>query len=985
MERSHSIRAFISGRRGCSVVLSLLFLAGYAVSNAWGYHVGESAASMARTLGAHPFPTLDHPIWEMVARSLASILPRPAVLQVLSGLCAVLAAWSVGLACSFAWRMAELPGLGRERRWEKRSRKPRRKITTPKLICRAGGLWAGLILGLHMPVVIAATRPMAAAFDLWLVLLALNAAAAAAVSRRSQPQMGAALLMGIAAGEHPAAIPIVLVSGLWMLWRMLMNGLIRIPGITKSREQRWRLGVPLACGAIILLAAAAPWLIKAGLVRFHPAGVWLGYDTYGRALRDLAVIARDQYRIGWPSRGGLLVFMVTALPATLVFFAAWGADTRRPTLTMLVLLVPMALSGALVFNISLSPWRLFGMAPLSIWPGLVIALWAGAMGALWSRVAWVEWKTLERAYPAKSKPVPASWRWVLGWGLPAAVGILAVWGAIRTRAFTYARGVEPIRASARAVLDDLPPDGWLVTSGGLDDLLRLAVYERGWDVKLVSLAQMSQPPMRRYLASVWSTDMELSGLVEYVPNLALIEWLKSDGGRRTMVFDLPELWAAAGAVAEPRVWTYAGRAGLSAAEDLVETSETARQTSGAMQDLARRLGDVPSGLERIGLLLRLQLSRIANDHGVQHHARGDVESARTWYEYAVRLCGQNPVAGLNLQAWSRSETDIAEQARRFAESNRNLGDFDAWIVARGGSLSPDLMRALYSGTGGGSPDPDRPSPALRLDAALRLGVSGPRTAPDPASTPQADPAMFAAADVFSRMGEENGETVDEALRRMRERYPADPLTDLAELMVRTVRNQGEESRRLEESLLARNIPIPNSLAVSLARLDWQEGMVSRAMERIGRILRADPRFVPALELRLLIAIQSVSEEDAQKGAAALLAADPHHPLGLQTVASFLIERERYPEAEALLRRAMARKESSGLLNDLAWVLARLGRPQEAEPLARRALESPDAQPTYADTLIEVLQALQRGGEARRVLDDARKKWPDDPGLKARDS
>ena len=245
--------------------------------------------------------------------------------------------------------------------------------------------------------------------------------------------------------------------------------------------------------------------------------------------------------------------------------------------------------------------------------------------------------------------------------------------------------------------------------------------------------------------------------------------------------------------------------------------------------------------------------------------------------------------------------------------------------------------------------------------------------------------MFAAADVFSRMGEENGETVDEALRRMRERYPADPLTDLAELMVRTVRNQGEESRRLEESLLARNIPIPNSLAVSLARLDWQEGMVSRAMERIGRILRADPRFVPALELRLLIAIQSVSEEDAQKGAAALLAADPHHPLGLQTVASFLIERERYPEAEALLRRAMARRESSGLLNDLAWVLARLGRPQEAEPLARRALESPDAQPTYADTLIEVLQALQRGGEARRVLDDARKKWPDDPGLKARDS
>ncbi|MBP7274640.1 MAG: tetratricopeptide repeat protein [Kiritimatiellae bacterium] len=978
-----TVRGFFSGRVGMSVLISLPFLAWYAGLNAWGYHLGESAVTMARTLGAHPFPALDHPIWEMTARALASILPRAAVLPVLSGLCAILAAWSVGLACSFAWRLAEIPGLGSESRWEQHGRKRRRSNTTPKLICRVGGGWAGLILGCHMPVVMAATRPMSAAFDLWLTLLALHATAAAAASRRTFPQLWAAALLGLAVGEHPAAIPLAFIAGIWMLWRMFSKKMIKIPRVTKSREEELRVGLPLACGALILLAGAAPLLIKAGLLRSHPAGVWLGYDTYGQALWDLAVMARSQYLIGWPSQGGLLVLLVTVLPSALVFFAAWGADTRRSMLTMLILLVPMALAGALAFNSRLSPWRLFGLMPLSIWPGLVVALWSGALGAIWARAAWVEWKVVEKPYPSKSKPVPRSLRWAMGWGLPLAVAVLAVAGAIRSRALAHAGGMEPIRDSARAILDEIPPDGWIVTTGGMDDPLRLAVYERRRNVKILNLAQMSQPPLRRYLASAWSADLPLAGLAEYVPHMALIEWLKSDGGKRTRLLHGPELWAAAGLAPVPGVWSYAGLPLPTAAEDAPNVSKEAWLKAGAMQDLARRLGEVPVALEQFALFFRMQLSRMANDHGVQQHAAGDMESARKWYEHAARLCDRNRVATLNLEASSPEKPDVSELIRRFAESNSGLKELDAWILSQSGALSPEVMSSLSRASGGAAADAGQQSPAVRFNLALHWSLAGRGESTVPISPRPDDPAIAVLADVFKLLGEEDFDAAEDALARMREAHASDPLTDMGELMIRAVRNQSEEARRIESSLLARNIPMPTSLAVSLARLDWQEGLTAQAQDRAERILRGDPRCVPALELRLLMAIQTVHQEDAQQGAAALLTVDPHHPLALQTISSFLIERQKYAEAEALLRRAIGRTESSGLLNDLAWVLLRQGRPQEAEPLARRAVESPDAISTYADTLIEVLNALQRSGEADQALADALKKWPDDPDLKAR--
>jgi Flp pilus assembly protein TadD len=114
---------------------------------------------------------------------------------------------------------------------------------------------------------------------------------------------------------------------------------------------------------------------------------------------------------------------------------------------------------------------------------------------------------------------------------------------------------------------------------------------------------------------------------------------------------------------------------------------------------------------------------------------------------------------------------------------------------------------------------------------------------------------------------------------------------------------------------------------------------------------------------------------------AILAADPDNASALNALGYTLADRgERLDEAHAMIERALTlRPDDPAILDSMGWVLFRLGRPAEALPWLRRALELAD-DGEIAAHLGEVLWNLGERSEARRVWRRAQEQTPDNKHL-----
>jgi hypothetical protein len=87
-------RAHRWGAWGAGLMAGVIFSA---LSADW-VTPGESAVFTARAMGAHPFPPLIHPLWELIVRTAAGVLPPARVIGALQGFSVLCAAVAVGLA-----------------------------------------------------------------------------------------------------------------------------------------------------------------------------------------------------------------------------------------------------------------------------------------------------------------------------------------------------------------------------------------------------------------------------------------------------------------------------------------------------------------------------------------------------------------------------------------------------------------------------------------------------------------------------------------------------------------------------------------------------------------------------------------------------------------------------------------------------------------------------------------------------------------------
>lgn len=948
-----------------------------AASSAWWVTPGESAILTARAMGAHPFPAMIHPLWEMIVRAAAGLLPAAHTVAAIQGINVLCAAAAVGLAFGLGWEIAGLGGVGRERDRLRTKAGMAHETQAPRALCAVAGVWAAVLLGTHLPMLIAATRPLPNAFHAALHLAGLRLLVSALRHRRAGRYAAAVAVMGLTLTEDTSALPLIACAGLVMLVALFRQRLFVIPALSDRHAAGWRLGPPLASGLAFLGAWLLPLLINATLLSRHPAHVWLGYDGWWVAVRDMFVYSFGGFRTAWPDRGWLIVTSVTLAPALLVWFAALGSDERPAPRTLGLLLLPISLAVALAWNVRIAPWRLFGLSPLSIAGGVIIALWGAAAGALWTRAAWVQWQTVTRRFPSRTRTVPLKLRAAAGWGVPVAVWLALIGGAAREWSSVRGGEARVLREAAHAITRDAADRAWILSSGWMDDMLRIALFEQNRDASVLGLSQLRQPPMQRYLTDAFRSDPQVSGLMSFSPETALTEWLEVEGSTAAVIFDLPMLWLRSGGLPGPRIWVYERmEPGTDAAAHLDRVRAVAAHWDAGTAGLIQRLQAADGPFQPHAQRLLFLLSRTANDRGIVRLDTGDPAGAREEFTRAREAFPQNLVP-----QWNEAVLEEGDAAREAAFARirgeiAGLSVMDRAALAQGGMIHGRLMQAL----GRNPAEPAEPTvlpPHRRFDLALQAGIQRKadelRAAYEERKLPP-DEAVLGAAQVISMFEERKMEPGREALGRLRRAHRDDPVLLFTDIMLKALQG-GEEALRLAESV-ERQMELPPPVELAVVKLAMNLDREPEAVRRLDLLSRRAPGFIPGLELRLQLALRRGDSSQVREAATALITADRNHPFALHIMGSLLAQSHRYPESEALLRRAAGRQASASLLNDLSWVMARNGRAAEAEPLIRKVMDSAEANAMYADTLVEVYLALDRSEAARAALEDALDRWPD---------
>ncbi|HEY4801569.1 MAG TPA: tetratricopeptide repeat protein, partial [Paraburkholderia sp.] len=113
-------------------------------------------------------------------------------------------------------------------------------------------------------------------------------------------------------------------------------------------------------------------------------------------------------------------------------------------------------------------------------------------------------------------------------------------------------------------------------------------------------------------------------------------------------------------------------------------------------------------------------------------------------------------------------------------------------------------------------------------------------------------------------------------------------------------------------------------------------------------------------------------DEAERGYRATLEHDPHHPDALHLLGVVLLARDVWIEAEALLRRAIALRDNAHFLANLAELLLRRRRMEEAEASCRRAIEIDPrcglAHFCLAETLADRSQAREAEAAYREAIE-----------------
>ncbi len=953
---------------------------------------GRSAYLIAQSLGLSPKLDPSSPLWHWIAGVIGR-LPfgsSSVLLNLFSVICSIVSIWlfyevirrSIALAIDvydFNRRHAEVAP-------------------------RIAGIVACIALAFSIPFWIVSTRAHVASFDIMLLMLIARLTVAFAESGRIRTAALLAFIYGAGAVEFATLIvfaPIAAFFVLFFLWR---------------REEA-------SVGSILKIAVAG----LAGLV-FYLIAAWDFYGSHGYEMRMydsffriLWIMWRDQYFLitrSMPKFGWLVIILMSGVPwGTVLLVGKRGLNQEKDWGFYALHLMISVLVVAAVLNLKVSPWNFVKGHRLLVTPYVLVAATAGYLVAYWFMLPLSRWRDaavgLKQAVRNYAGPALA----VCWFALVIAASFL-------NAGRSSSRNAGFVSRYAESVIDNLDGRSWLVTGGLPDNNLLIAAHERGKDVKILNLGRGQNDVYMRHVASMFE-DVELKNMAGIGMFQLLSTWMASDPDieEKLALMVLPDLWFSAGYTAIPyKMIFFGGR------QEEFEVQMAMQEQRKFMGNVVQELSEANAGeLEWMQNRILRHVSMVANNLGVLMQDAGHEDFAHECYSMAREANEDNISAILNLGSMVRSgykapdtegiEKELEETIAR-VRGLRNI-----WALSRyhGYVRSPQAYANVglawaYSGRPGLAVTGLRRAMEMVPDSAAR-GIKGiladvylSHEMEDKSrilyeELLKDDPGNHKALVGMSRIAAAEGKT-GEALQFMQRarqagapkavvglelgrlflagnqvdkaRIVLEELVDLRPEMLKAwallaqVLLMQDDEKALRECIeQIQAIPGGNPIIFTIrSQQAAKKGDMMLALSHLRDAAQADPGNVRLARQLMKLEMLQNNLSEAGDAARLILRKDPSDALANYVLGKVQIRNGDVELAKDSLRKSLKEKRAARTLNDLAWLLQHDGEYQEAEELAREAIELRPKLGQAWDTLGVILMRTDRLEEAQTALENA---------------
>lgn len=616
-------------------LLFLLALGLYLASMSWTAFPGQPTQLLLEALGQESAPGVLNPIWNRLVRFFSghAAVPLAAWMGAFSAVCGALGAGILGrLMVRVSYQMRGSP--------------PPVSVIREEQARWLSGLVAGLYLTCCIPHWVAATRSLPQSFHLLLLWLAIWFFAE---YRRTGSGVTLGLtgfLYGIGCVEF-ATFLLFLPVALFLLAREWYR---------RKSLLAWRVHLVFWTGlgaGLGLYAFHAAWLFRLG-ASAAPWRAWLEI-LQGQAW----VISQVRFTPGF-----LVILFFALVPWLTLFVMSRRSPWFYESDQVLMRVVFVGGLFGILYNAPFAFWNLLGMSYLMVTPHLLLAACMGYMAGEFWILGEIQMKDASRAMRGLRRGAG-----VLACLLPLGVGLGGVhnWRTVDGRhSAKMGRGVDEILA--RLDGRDLIFSSGIRDGGGylfLDDLLRLAIWERRLPVRVISGPKTLSTAYLRHLATGFEPEVlreqllkgKLDGFVEGL--------LTSDAGPgRVAILDMPDVFPEFGYLV-PDGFIYRLEA-TRAQADLLALLQAQRPFWAWLEEQAAHPVPEVNLARPYQDELRTMAAKVANNLGVLQAEGGDEDGALETFRTARRIEPANLSALLNLLELGRHR-ELPEAAELEAE------------------------------------------------------------------------------------------------------------------------------------------------------------------------------------------------------------------------------------------------------------------------------------------------------------------------------
>ncbi len=627
---------------------------------------GVSAALTVTAAGLSAPSGASHPLFACAARLAAAtgLFSVPVRLNLFSALCGALCAMLfyhlvsrlvLFSACEDV-EPAKPSGEGRKRSSEAAAvaeMPPEFAVynTRVRRVAVWSGLLAAFLLVVSAPFWSAATRLDRGPFDLLLALVALSLFPTARNAWRTPRLLASAALFTCGLFETPVFL--FMLPGYAFL--LLKVGLA-------SRQRFAMLGRFALAGVAGLALMLAAYKLNAS-----NTAALTGPELCGAFLRSAPFSLYREAKTFFPAYGWALPLIQVGMASGLLVFGrkALFRQRRIETVIVLVLLTLAVVPGLL--HVSLAPYFVFmPIGHLPVFAHAVLALGAAvAVAAAYTVLAVGKRPQAASATrPGEARTLVRSRQLTLVQAFAKVILPLLLLTAFVSplRSFPLVRAGRGAFADAmaRELLAALKGRTCLVTSGMLDDHLRLQALACERPLVLVSLRARDSVREQERLRGVLDASplfegqnrQRLQNALSLSPLRLVAEWLNTDTNACSAVLieATPDLWTACGYRAVPEGVAFGGFR----PEQKPDVAALVKENRSFIERVAPLLASEPGGQPRpydaLREALRLRVGFAATELGVLLEELGEPEAAYQAYSDALRIDPQNVSAALNVCA-----------------------------------------------------------------------------------------------------------------------------------------------------------------------------------------------------------------------------------------------------------------------------------------------------------------------------------------------